>query len=68
MIWSWVPRALLCPLETLLWFERRAGRGLQKVWRHTFEVCIAGWIVAWLATEVGRLDLMHSKARLLVPC
>jgi hypothetical protein len=42
--------------------------GLQKVWRHTFEVCIAVLIVAWLATEVGRPDLMHSKARLLAPC
>lgn len=42
--------------------------GLQKVWRHTFEVCIAVLIVAWLATELGRPDLMHSKARLLAPC
>jgi len=42
--------------------------GLQKVWRHTFEVCIAVLVVAWLAVEVGRPDLMHSKAQLLAPC
>lgn len=42
--------------------------GLQKVWRHTFEGSIAVLVVAWLAVEVGRPDLMHSKARLLAPC
>lgn len=42
--------------------------GLYKVWQHTFEVCIAVLIVAWLATEIGRPDLMHSKSRLLAPC
>jgi hypothetical protein len=42
--------------------------GLRKVWRHTFEVCIAVLIVAWLAVDLGRADLTHSKARLLAPC
>lgn len=42
--------------------------GLYKVWRHTFEVCIAVLTVAWLAVDIGRPDLMHSKARLLAPC
>lgn len=42
--------------------------GLYKVWRHTFEVCIAVLTVAWLAVDLGRPDLMHSKSRLLAPC
>jgi len=42
--------------------------GLCKVWRHTFEVCIAVLTVAWLAVDIGRPELMHSKSRLLAPC
>ena len=42
--------------------------GLKNAWRHTFETCFAVLIVAWLAVEIGRPDLMHSKSRLLAPC
>ncbi len=42
--------------------------GLYKVWQHTFEICFAVLVVAWLAVDIGRPDLMHSKSRLLAPC
>jgi len=52
----------------LLELFRHCVVGLYKVWRHAFEVCIAVLTVAWLAADIGRPDLMHSKARLLAPC
>jgi len=44
------------------------GQGLWAAYRHTFEVCFAVLLTAWLADHLGRPDLTHSRARLIAPC
>ncbi len=42
--------------------------GLWAAYRHAAEVCFAVLLTAWLADHLDRLDLIHSRSRLLAPC
>jgi len=43
------------------------GLGPCKVWRHTLHVCTAVLTMAWLAVDLRRPNLKHSKSRSLAP-
>lgn len=42
--------------------------GFWHAYRHTFEICFAVLLTAWLAHHLNRPDLAHARSRLLAPC